>query len=92
MNYTMVDEDVRRRNSRAVRKRDEWRVRYHYLQNTIKLVKFRLQNSSHGLRENQIMLTALRSEANRLMILRDNIGSELKTTSYPYAHRTSNES
>ena len=91
MNTQVVNEDVRRRNSNAVNKRNEWRSRYALLESTIKLIKFRLQTTSYNHRENQIILNALRKEANSLMEKRQEIGCELKTTSYPYAERVKRE-
>lgn len=78
-----VDEDVRTANSRAVRRRNDWRRKYEAVTAAIRDVK----NSQDGFRNNRtyyVYLNALRREARFLMIRQAGIKHELRTTAYKW--------
>jgi hypothetical protein len=79
-----VDESVRRRNSRAIQERANWRRRYATMVGLIKDCKREIRRNPQGAAE-KMKLTSLRILANHLMIERDLIRMDLQDSAYPYA-------
>ena len=78
-----ASEETRRANSRAVRKRSEWKSRYAVMTQAIRTTKTERAAMANS-REMDMILLSLRVEANRLMERREQIAQELRDTSYKY--------
>lgn len=87
VNYVIVSEDQRRRNSRAKQRKIVWQNRYAKLSLAIRNTKSQLwgRNNIEFVNVNRVQLDALRREAARMMTERSIISHELRDTSYAYA-------
>lgn len=85
MNVEFVSESMRNANSRAVAKRDAWRVRYAHLVQAIRSMKnvFRVTNEP----QNRVVLASLRKTADDMMLERWHITLDLRATAYEYADK-----
>lgn len=91
-NMQIVSEALRRANSRAVADRDRWRQRYATTAMAIRRTKsrIRLARNFGNLeleRGEQVVLEALRVQAELLMMFREDISIALRDTAYRYAPR-----
>lgn len=92
MNVTIVSDEIRRANSRAIQRRDRWRGRYASVSTAIKRAKSRLKVArSFGhleLEKGELeVIRALRVQADLLMLYRGDITIDLRETAYRYAPR-----
>ena len=84
MNAVRVSNRIRNANQTAIVKREQWRSDYNALTRLIRKVKSEVRTSNQGNLEKRIMLDALRSQANFMMMFRDSIKMELRETAYVY--------
>ena len=78
-----VDESIRRANNRAISRRARWRAQYRTLSNLVRAAKIAMcQNPLAP--EPKMVASALRMQANDMMIERDMIRVALKQTSFKY--------
>ena len=92
MNYVIVSEEQRRANRRAVETRDRWRRCYAATSTAIRQVKVRVRDAHRAASFEQVRnelatLDALRTQADILMLFRQDIGITLRETAYRYAPR-----
>ena len=86
MDGTMASPELRRAHSKALRKRDQWRVRYGAISGAIRATKGRIASANHRHefdREADVMLAALRMHARRKPPPRGRIGA--KTDRRPFS-------
>lgn len=83
---TVVSPEVRQAHSRALRKLLKWKHDYREMSNAIRATKQILRHYGED-RFAQITLRTLRTEANCMMIRRDNLKEILRFCSYRYAPR-----
>ena len=87
MDGNMASPELRRAHSKALRKRDAWRVRYGAISGAIRATKGRIASANHRHefdREADVMLAALRMHADLLMMERYAIKQMLRATAYQY--------
>lgn len=82
-NTAPVSVHLRRANSRAVQERARWRARYAELVQEIKATKQRRREDPHN-RSYEIHLSALRINAQLMMIDRSMLTMDLQSTAYRY--------
>jgi hypothetical protein len=92
MNVLIVSNDLRQANSRAVAERDRWRRQYATVSAAIRRAKGRLRAANtYGNTEmakgEAMVISALRTRADILMLIREDIAAELRVTAYRYAPR-----
>jgi hypothetical protein len=83
----VVSETQRTLHSRAIARRDRWRLRYHDVSCAIRGCKRILSQSGGTDRFAQIALLSLRTTANDLMDERSYIDDILRHYAYPWASR-----
>lgn len=86
----MVPESVRKANSRAVSDRTRWRQQYATVSSAIRQAKQRLRMAqavglNQLVRDEAMIITALRTRADVLMLFREVISADLRRTAYRYA-------
>lgn len=90
MNVIIVSDEVRRANSRAIQRRDRWRVRYAAISDAIRRAKSNLRTAHRfgaaGLERSELeVIRALRVQADLMMLYRTDISIDLRETAYRYA-------
>jgi hypothetical protein len=83
-----VNEDIRRENTRAIRRRQEWRDRYRLVSQGIRENRQRIRESHRtaGKRDPlaEIQLRSLRLTAHLMMLSRSDITFDLRATAYQW--------
>ena len=81
----LVSDEIRNRNTKAVRRRNHWRIQYKELSNTIRDRKELSVN--YTLIGDSVVMDALRDKARFMMEQRKLLDEELRITAYPYAEK-----
>lgn len=84
LNAQPVSNSVRNANQAAILKRRQWRKDYGTITRMIRNVKSEVRASNHPRDEKRILLDALRTQANFMMMDRDLIKMQLRETAYTY--------
>ena len=82
-----ASEEIRRENSKAIQRRDNWRLKYKKIANLIKLYKNEvkyIESRGWTATSQRAILRSLQGDAFGLMIEREWIAEDLKATAYQY--------